>query len=159
MPEETESKAYWLRRVRAVAAKPVADSAPARLEIDLDDSGALDYLTTPSIFHMRTSLKDFVNRVLREARSIEKAEHVGTGPPEITAAHIDEAWWVTRRRIRRTRHPILRVIARVVQLFGVAGFGIGATHLQTTWGPGLFVVSAGAIIMAFLTEAYLARSD
>lgn len=159
MPEETESKEYWLKRVRAVAKKTVADSAPAGLEIELGESGALDHLTTASIFHMGTRLKDFASQVLREARSIEKAEHVGTGPPEITAAHIDEAWWVARRRIRRTRHPILRVIARVVQTFGVAGFGIGATHLQTTWGPGLFIVSAVAIILAFVTEAYLARTD
>lgn len=141
-----------------VVAPVSADSQ--KLDITLTDREALQHLTSPSIAHLKSRLGDFSAQVLREARMIERAEHVGSGPPEITAAHIDEAWWVSRRRIRRTKHPLLNALARFVEVCGVAGFGIGATSLTTkSWGPLLLVGSAITTVVAFLGEGYLARND
>jgi hypothetical protein len=129
------------------------------LQVSTGDPRALDHLTHPSVVHLKNRLGDFCAQVLREARSIERAEHVGTGPPEITAAHIDEAWWVSRRRIRHAKHPVWNAIARLVEVCGVAGLGIGASNLKATWGPTLFVLSTVATIAAFLAEGFLARND
>src|SRR5258708_31834581 len=93
------------------------------LAIQFNDDNELNHLTAHSVTHLTRRLGEFSLQVLREARSIEHTEHVGSGPPEITAAHIDEAWWVSRRRIRRSKHPILGAVARVTQAFGIAGFG------------------------------------
>ncbi|MGA2475351.1 MAG: hypothetical protein ABSF73_01905 [Terriglobia bacterium] len=136
----------------------VVAKARTVLEIQLDVV-ALEALTTASVPHLRRRVKDFVDRVLKEARSIEEAEHVGSGPPEITAAHIDEAWWVSRRRVRRSRHPMAKAGARAAQLFGGAGFGIGATHLQQTWGAALFIVSTLVLLGALLLEGHLTALD
>jgi hypothetical protein len=141
------------------AVAPAAD-AYQKLDLQLTDGQALQHLTDPSITHLKNRLSDFSGQVLREARLIEKAEHVGSGPPEITAAHIDEAWWVSRRRIRRSKHPILNALARLTEVCGVAGFGIGASNLTAkSWGPTLFIISAIATIVAFLGEGYLARNE
>jgi hypothetical protein len=140
------------------AETPVVAKTHTALEISLD-VGALERLTAGSVPHLKARLRDFVVQMLKEARFIEEAEHVGTGPPEITAAHIDEAWWVSRRRVRRSRHPMAKAGARAVQVFAAAGFGIGATRLQNTWGPGLFVASTLALLGALLLEGHLDRLD
>jgi hypothetical protein len=85
---------------------------------------------------------------------------VGSGPPEITAAHIDEAWWVNRRRIRRSKHPFWGAVVRVAQAFGIAGFGIGVTSLKSkSWGPWVFAGCTVATFIAFLLEVYLQRTE
>ena len=129
------------------------------LDIQLSDAQPLQHLTNPSVNHLKNRMSDFCGQVLKEARSIERAEHVGSGPPEITAAHIDEAWWVSRRRIRRSKHPVLNTAARLLEVCGVAGFGIAASNLKLPWGPIVLVGSAVATIVAFLGEGYLARND
>jgi hypothetical protein len=130
------------------------------LVVQFGDEKALDHLTNPSLIHLSNRLGDFAVQVLREARSIETTEHVGSGPPEITAAHIDEAWWVSRRRIRRSKHPILGVIIRVMQAFGIAGFGVGISFLKTTWwGAWVFAGCTLGTFLAFLLEVYVQRTE
>jgi hypothetical protein len=167
MPEDLSaalqrSETTALEASAAAAPSAVAKVIPKRIacvEIALQDDHGLNNLTDASKVHLRNRLGDFAAQVLRESRSIERAEHVGSGPPEITAAHIDEAWWVSRRRIRHSRHPILSVCTRFVQAAGLAGFGIGATSLKQAWGPEVFVVSALAVVAGILIEAYLARTE
>lgn len=126
------------------------------LAIQFDDSHVLDDLTGPSLIFLTRRLGEFTIQVLRECRSIEHTEHVGTGPPEITAPHIEEAWWVCRRRIRRPRHPIVVVMARVVQALGIAGFGVSTGYLKSTsWGAWVFVGCAFAAFLGFSLEVYV----
>src|SRR5258708_37579524 len=86
------------------AAARVISKRVACVEIALQDDHGLNNLTEASKVHLRNRLGDFAAQVLNESRSIERAEHVGSGPPEITAAHIDVAWWGSKRRIRPSRH-------------------------------------------------------
>jgi hypothetical protein len=138
----------------------VAAAEKPSLAIQFDDEHELDHLTPPSKTHLTRRLGEFGLQVLREARSIEHTEHVGSGPPEITAAHIDEAWWVSRRRIRRSKHPILGAVARVAQAFGIVGFGVGVSNLKAeSWGPWVFAGCTVATFMAFLLEVYLQRTE
>jgi hypothetical protein len=126
------------------------------LAIQFDDGHVLDHLTNPSLIFLTRRLGEFTIQVLRECRSIEHTEHVGTGPPEITAPHIEEAWWVCRRRIRRSRHPILIVMARIVQAFGIAGFGVSIGYLKSTWwGAWVFAACTLATFLGFSLEVYL----
>jgi len=122
-------------------------------------SETVTFLTTNSVNHIQMRLSDFAKQVLQEARAIEKTEHVGKGSPEITAAHIDEAWWVTRRRIRRARHPALMGLCRIVEGFGTLAVSVGATNLKSTWGIALFVGSVLVTATAYVVELQLARSD
>jgi hypothetical protein len=128
--------------------------------IQFDDAGELDHLTAPSLTYLTRRLGEFGLQVLREARSIEHTEHVGSGPPEITAAHIEEAWWVSRRRIRRSKHPIIGAVARVSQGFGLAGFGIGLANLKTEWwGTWVFAGCTVVTFIAYLLEVHLQRTE
>jgi hypothetical protein len=137
-----------------------ASAEKSSLTIQFSDDKELVHLTNPSLIHLQTRLGEFTVQVLRESRSIEHTEHVGSGPPEITAAHIDEAWWVCRRRIRHSKHPILGVIVRVAQAFGIAGFGVGIAYLKTTWwGAWLFAGCTLATFLAFLLEVHLQRTE
>jgi hypothetical protein len=137
-----------------------ASAEKASVTIHFSDDHELDHLTGPSLIHLQTRLGEFTQQVLGESRSIERTEHVGSGPPEITAAHIDEAWWVCRRRIRRSKHPILGAIVRVAQTFAIAGFGVGIGHLKTTWwGAWVFAGCTVATFLSFLLEVYLQRTE
>jgi hypothetical protein len=98
-------------------------------------------------------------QVLREGKATEESEHVGKGPPEVTAAHIDEAWWVMRRRVRRSRYPVLEVIVWVLQVPGASGIGVGATAVQQTWGAVVFVAGSLVKLVGFLVEVHLSRKD
>jgi hypothetical protein len=80
----------------------VADSLSVRLE----GLVILNHLTSNSKTHLEARIEQFTTQVITEAKAIEQREHVGKGPPEVTAAHIDEAWWVLRRRIRGARRPV-----------------------------------------------------
>jgi hypothetical protein len=129
------------------------------ISIRLEDSEALDHLTLNSKTHLVGRIQDFTSQVIGEAKAIEQREHAGKGPPEVTAAHIDEAWWVIRRRIRGVRHPVLTTTARAFETFGAAGIGVGATAFQKKWGPIVFIVSCLITMGAFLLEAYSTRRD
>jgi hypothetical protein len=133
-----------------------ASSHSLTLEIGAE---TLAHLTTNSVTHVQTRLSEFASQVLHEARAIEKTEHVGKGSPEITAAHIDEAWWVCRRRIRRSRHPILIGLCRIFEGFGTLAVSVGFTNLKSSWGLTVFGFSVVLTATAYLVEMQLARSD
>ena len=144
---------------------PVDKSEP--VSVRLEGSEGLAHLTNNSQAHLEGRIEQFTVQVIAEARAIEQREHAGKGPPEVTAAHIDEAWWVVRRRIRRARHPILAIIARALETLGAAGIGIGATiflganttDLQKKWGPLTFILSCIATMGGFLVEEFTVRRD
>jgi hypothetical protein len=130
------------------------------LVIQFSDGKALEGLLPSSLNHLQIRLGEFCQQVVREARSIERTEHAGAGPAEIIAAHIDEAWWVSRRRIRRSKHPTGGAIVRIVQALGIAGFGVGASNLKSaSWGPWVFVGCAVVTCIAFLIEVHLQRTE
>jgi hypothetical protein len=148
--------------IQPVQLQTEGGAAPRKptLAIQFDDEHSLDDLTGPSLIHLTRRLGEFCVQVLREARSIEHTEHVGNGPPEIIAAHIDEAWWVSRRRIRRSKHPVGGALVRLAQAFGIAGFGVGVSNLKSTWwGPWVFVACAVGTCLAFLIEVHLQRME
>ena len=60
-----------------------------RLVIELGSPSPLDRLTAGAAPHLKDRLEHMAIQVLKEVSSIEAAEHVGSGPAEITAAHID----------------------------------------------------------------------
>ncbi len=130
------------------------------LVIQFSDGRVLDGLLPSSLNHLQSRLGEFCQQVVHEARTIERNEHVGTGPTEITAAHVGEAWWVCRRRIRRAKHPIAVPIIRILQAFGIAGFGIGGSNLKsTTWGAWVFAICGLVTFIAFAIEVQLQRSE
>lgn len=129
------------------------------IEVALEGSDALDNLTAPSRNHLTSRIAEFAVQVLREARAIEKSEHVGKGSPEITAAHIDEAWWVVRRRIRHSRHPVALTATRILQTVGSICVGLGITYVQHPWGATTFVAAALFTLGSFLAEQLLARGE
>jgi hypothetical protein len=132
---------------------------PQSITLQLEHIESLEYLTSNSRFHFERKITDFAIQVTAEAKAIEQREHAGKGPPEITAAHIDEAWWVVRRRIRHARYPILTLSARVLEAVGAAGIGVGATAFHEKWGAITFIVSCLTVMCAFLAEAYTANRD
>jgi hypothetical protein len=159
----TEDKQPYLSINVAPHGEGRAQAVPSRksetVSVRLDGTEGLDHLTSNSKTHLEGRIQDFTVQVITEARAIEQREHAGKGPPEVTAAHIDEAWWVVRRRIRRARHPILTLTARAFETFGAAGIGVGATAFQKKWGSVVFIASCLATMAAFLLEAYTARRD
>jgi hypothetical protein len=132
---------------------------PDALLVRLEGAEAFDHLTSHSKAHLEGSLKDFSIQVISEAKAIEQREHAGKGPPEVTAAHIDEAWWVMRRRIRRARRPGLAVFLRLVETLGSAGMGVGGTNYAKTWGAVTFMICVLIVSGAFVAEAFAFRSE
>lgn len=129
------------------------------LAVRLDGLAILDHLTSNSKTHLEARIEQFTTQVITEAKAIEQREHVGKGPPEVTAAHIDEAWWVLRRRIRGARRPVLAGLSRAVQALGAAGLGIGGSSFQAKWGQTLFMVSSIVTFSAYLLEMYAGKRD
>jgi hypothetical protein len=130
-----------------------------KISVKLDGSDGIEHLTAHSRAHLEGRIEQFTVQVVAEAKAIEQREHAGTGPPEVTAAHIDEAWWVLRRRIRSAKHPILAVVARVFEALGPAGIGVGATGMDARWGRAIFIVSCVATLGAFLLEVHATKQD
>lgn len=150
----------------ANAEKPVAGTAAARqlhataaFSVQLDGPGSLEYLTVSSRTHLEGMVKSFTEQVVAEAKAIEQREHVGKGPPEVTAAHISEAWWVMRRKVRRGRRPFLTFLLRAIETLGAAGIGIGATNYSKRWGAVTFIVCVLIVCAAFVCEAFALRGD
>lgn len=127
------------------------------LSLQLNGSDGLAHLTANSKSHLEGRVLDFAIQVIAEARAIEQREHAGKGLPEVTAAHIDEAFWVVRRRIRRAKHPYLTVVARACEVAGAAGIGVGATLFQAKWGPLIFISSCIVTLAGFVLESFTLR--
>jgi hypothetical protein len=157
-PMRESSLQRWLENSKIAQAK--SSSGPTcSIEVALEGTDALDHLTIPSRTHLTSRIGEFAIQVLREARAIEKSEHVGKGSPEITAAHIDEAWWVVRRRVRHSRHPVALIVTRIFQTVGSICAGLGMTYVQHPWGATTFVAAALVTLGSFLAEQLLARGE
>jgi hypothetical protein len=104
------------------------------------------------------AVSDYGESLFAEAKSIEGMEHTGSGPPEITAAHVDEARWVLarRRRIHAT-HSKWAAFTRIAQLLATTTLGVGASNLKDTWGAVLSLVSVLIAALLFILERELTR--
>jgi hypothetical protein len=108
--------------------------------------------------YFTNAVKQYADSLLSQAVAIEENEHTGSGPAEITAAHVEEAKWVLIRRQRR--HAQRRgwvAFVRVVQALMAAGTGIGASSLSEPWG--VFLCIAGVLFgsVALIVERELDR--
>lgn len=96
--------------------------------------------------------------LLSEASNIEEMEHTGSGPAEITAAHVEEAKWVLRRRQRnRSRNAAWLVILRIAQVALSIVIGIGASNLKEAWGPIASVAGGLTAAVLFIVEREITR--
>jgi hypothetical protein len=101
------------------------------------------------------SVKEYADKLLNEATNIEKMERAGTGDPEITAAHVEEAKWVIIRRLRRSSSKLKWVVAlRLGQTLGACAIGVGASNFSQTWGAVMCVISIffGSLMLIFERE-------
>lgn len=106
----------------------------------LIDSSYLTNLTEGAIDYYSSAVKEYAERLKREAQSIENMEHTGQGPPEITAAHVEEAKWISLRRMRlNTSSTKWNIFLRFGQLGSSIFVGIGASSFDETWGALLCV--------------------
>lgn len=169
MPKETKPPSLAIDLSVLGGGRPSEPPArkPEPISVKLDGVEGLDHLTMNSRAHLEGRIRDFTVQVIAEAKAVEQREHAGKGPPEVTAAHIDEAWWVIRRRIRHARHPVLQGLARCLETIGTAGIGVGATvflssgatDFQKKWSPLVFIASCLVTMVAFLLEVYTSRRD
>ena len=114
--------------------------------------GAIDYFTQ--------AVKEYAERLKRESENIEYMEHTGEGPPEITAAHVQEAKWVSLRRMRRrATSSKWNAILRLGQLVMSTVVGIGASNFTQTWGALMCVIGVlmGSILL--IAERELTRES
>ncbi|MHB8104591.1 MAG: hypothetical protein ACYDG5_03515, partial [Dehalococcoidales bacterium] len=94
-------------------------------------SNYLSNLTEAAKDTFQKYVVEYAERLKREAENIENMEHTGQGPPEITGAHLEEAKYVSLRRMRRKalsqkKHFILRFF----QLSMTAVAGVGASNFS-----------------------------
>lgn len=108
--------------------------------------------------HFTASVQVYVRQLFNEALNIEGIEHAGSGPPEITAAHVEEAKWILIRRQRRhARSSRWIAILRIGQGLTSAAIGIGASNFKESWGAlmcigGVFVGSMLLIVEREVTR-------
>ena len=108
--------------------------------------------------YFEQAVQQYATMLLAEAKNIEDMEHTGSGPAEITAAHVEEAKWVLVRRQRRKVAQGRWVVAlRAGQLVASTVMGIGASNLSQTWGA---LSTVGGVLMAsllFVIEREMSR--
>jgi hypothetical protein len=108
--------------------------------------------------YFNAAVKSYSQQLFSEAKNIEQIEHAGDGPPEITAAHVEEAKWVlVRRQRRQVRSSRWLFVLRVGQVLSSAAIGIGASNFSQTWGSVLCVVGVFLVSMFLLIERELTR--
>lgn len=104
------------------------------------------------------SIREYTEQLFNEAKNIEDIEHAGSGPPEITAAHVEEAKWVLiRRRRRQARSTRWTVILRIGMVLMSAAVGIGASNFTKSWGAVLCVVCVFIGSMLLVVEREITR--
>lgn len=129
-------------------------SLSAAVSVRFDDGTALDNLTPNSRSHLCALMASFASQVVKEAKAIEQSEHAGKGPPEVTAAHVEEAWWVSRRRVRRARNAKLLILLRAFETLGAAGVGVGASNYLAKWGIVTFMACLLLTCVAYVLETF-----
>ena len=122
----------------------------------LDDSD-VEKLIPGAKFHFKDAVASYTQQLFTEAKGIEALEHTGSGPTEITAAHVEEAKWVLLRRARRqARHSRWVAAIRVGQVVASAAVGIGASNFSHQWGAITCIISVlfGSLLLLVERELY-----
>jgi hypothetical protein len=110
--------------------------------------------------YFAAAVREYADSLLSQARNIEDSEHTGSGPPEITAAHVEEAKWVLiRRQRRRAQESGWVSVLRVVQVLMAALTGIGASNFSQQWGAALCVVGVLVGSISLVVERELGREQ
>jgi hypothetical protein len=92
------------------------------------------------------AIVEYANRLRREAEDLEKSDHVGGGSPEITGAHVEDAKFITLRRMRKaSSSKIFGYIARLVQFAAAAIIGVGGSNFKELWGS---LMCVGGVLVA-----------
>jgi len=108
--------------------------------------------------YFRETVANYTQQLFNEAKGIEQLEHTGSGPTEITAAHVEEAKWVLLRRSRRQARNSRWVAAiRVGQVISSAAVGIGASNFSYNWGAITCIVSVLFGSLLLLVEREISR--
>ena len=110
----------------------------------------LQYLSQAAQESFQRFVIEYANRLRHETENLEKSEHIGDGPPEITGAHVEDAKVITLRRMRKSSSStIWNAIVRLVQFMAIALIGVGASNFTELWGSVICVVGIllGAIFI------------
>lgn len=135
-----------------------SESLPAIVG-EVNGSATVYKILTPNAqAYFDKCVREYEDRLLSESTNIEAMEHTGSGPPEVTAAHIEEAKWVLIRRLRRRTGSSKRVAAlRIGQILMSAVVGIGSSNFNTTWGALMCVVGILLFSMLLMIEREVVR--
>jgi hypothetical protein len=116
------------------------------------DGLIFQHLSRQAKEELQTQLSDFSVVVLREAQSLESRDRASGAEPDISRAHIQEAWFNARRRLRRDRVGSWGVLVRSLYTVCIFVIGVGISHTSTTWGVWLAIGGAllGGISIAAL---------
>ncbi|SRR5258708_25241791 len=140
---------------QAPAGTPVATSISVTVGVTKADHGLLIPGAKEAF---QKTISEYAEMLFAEAKNIEDMEHAGSGPPEITAPHVEEAKWVlVRRGRRRSAHGNWVAVVRIAQLVATTLVGIGASNLKETWGTLLTVGGVLAASLLFIVERELTR--
>jgi hypothetical protein len=108
--------------------------------------------------YFEKTVAEYGDKLASESRSIERMEHAGGGPAEITAAHVEEAKWVLVRRLRRgARQSNLLVVVRIAQTLTAVAVGIGAANFAQAWGGVMCVVGVLIGSLSVVIEREMTR--
>ncbi len=119
----------------------------------MNSQPSFDCLTENGRSHFDSAVKEYANKLYAEAKSIEEVEHAGHGLPEITAAHIEEAKWVTIRRLRRTvRYKGFLITVRISQFIAAALAGVGGSNVKEIWGTIILILGIAIGAASFIVE-------
>ena len=135
-----------------------SESLPVVVEKVRDS--AIDYsaLTPGARAYFDKSVREYADRLLSESTNIEGMEHTGSGPPEVTAAHVEEAKWVLIRRLRSRARSSKRVaFLRIAQVLMSTVVGIGASNINDTWGVLLCLCGVVFFSMFLVLEREIVR--
>ena len=104
------------------------------------------------------AVREYAEMLFAEARNIEDLDHTGSGPAEITAAHVEEAkWLLARRHRRRARHSGKLALLKIGQLAVSVFIGVGASNIKESWGAVMMTVAVVVGALLFIAERELTR--
>lgn len=116
------------------------------------DSSYFSGLTAGAQDHLIKQIETYADKIVTEAQNIEKMERVGSGPPEITTTHLQEAHWVYTRKMRRRSTSKWTWVLRILQFVVTVIIGVGASNTNQTWGIILTAVGVVSGAILFIIE-------
>jgi hypothetical protein len=116
------------------------------------------HLTIGANNYFLAVVKEYAGRLKAEALNIERMEHVGDGPAEITTGHIEEAKWVLIRRLRTKALVSKKLfLPRIIQYVSTFLIGIGGSNFNENWGSILTIISLAIGFIAYFVEQEFSR--